>query len=871
MKRRNYTAAKVFLAWVIVFFAASLQQANAQRFKEGYLDLSDYDFEKDGNFILKGQWEFYPNSFYVLEGKKKYIQVPSRWDENTFPDQDHVNNYGVYHLLIKLPEKHPENLALRLGGISTAYTLQVNGKEITKVGLPGRDKKKSIPQTKIVTQNFYIETQVLDLRIIVSNFHHRSGGIENAPVLGVSNKVQRLSDSEERQEGFLIGALLLAIVFFLGMYFWGKRESVILYFILGNFFQVIYMLCVGEILISHLLPNLPWVWLMKIRYVANAARIIFSILFLYLVYASYMKKRFIQILVLINILVVLLTVVTPVSIFFPSVFLVLLSIFVMHFYTFYGQIKELVQRKPGALIPFLGLLFMNLTTIYDTLVVFGVIDSGFISAYGFFAFTFAQMYLLSFQSIWTLKELETEIASLSKSEQIQSLFSDSSITGIQEVLGILAESFSASQVYFYTKEPGEELLLKATFPDPERVNVSDILLRHTISQKKGRLVENISESPYAAVLSKQLNLKALMCVPFVSEDAVRAMLYLEATSASHDFTPENLEILENLTGYVLDLSHNIELHERQRTKNKKLAEQVEVKKEKYRTQKVLLEAQNVKINSSGQKLEKNTEYLQDQKGVLGFGNAYVRVIQEDKLPKQADMDKLFAKNFVMYQPVAFPASDFYRIYPLGKAGDKTSLVLTDTKKHGTPGGLLSIVTAHLLDRSIAGNKKPGEILQKLEEKSATDDLTVENSSQEIDIALVSFNPDKKQIEYAGANLDLYLYRNKKWEHVKSDAKPLCIGKAGGKTYKKQTFKTQTFSVKEGDILYLTTDGFKNQKGGKDKELFTEARFVDLLKEVVNMPLDRQFVRLENTFSDWVEEREGSSLQTDDVTVIAVQF
>ena len=55
--------------------------------KNGVLDLSNWNFEKDGNIKLDGEWEFYPYKFIKSEKEnndslfsKNFIKVPGTWN-----------------------------------------------------------------------------------------------------------------------------------------------------------------------------------------------------------------------------------------------------------------------------------------------------------------------------------------------------------------------------------------------------------------------------------------------------------------------------------------------------------------------------------------------------------------------------------------------------------------------------------------------------------------------------------------------------------------------------------------------------------------------------------------------------------------------
>ena len=141
----------------LIFFSACLNDSPRRispRAVKGILDLSDWDFKRDGPVDLSGEYEFFwmqhlsPSDFSKIPLPKKtgFIEVPSYWKDYEVAGVKHPGDgYATYRLNIIL-NKQKEPLALRLLEISNAYTLYINGRRAASLGVPGKDRKTTVPR-----------------------------------------------------------------------------------------------------------------------------------------------------------------------------------------------------------------------------------------------------------------------------------------------------------------------------------------------------------------------------------------------------------------------------------------------------------------------------------------------------------------------------------------------------------------------------------------------------------------------------------------------------------------------------------------------------------------------------------------------------
>ena len=120
------------------------------------------------------------------------------------------------------------------------------------------------------------------------------------------------------------------------------------------------------------------------------------------------------------------------------------------------------------------------------------------------------------------------------------------------------------------------------------------------------------------------------------------------------------------------------------------------------------------------------------------------------------------------------------------------------------------------------------------------------------------------MEYSGAHNPLYLIRdvNGKPKLKETKADPMPLGYHQGKD---KSFTNHSIPLEMGDTLYIFSDGFIDQKRGKDNKKFLSKNLKKLLLEIHEEPMNTQKEILDKTLRDWM----GNNSQMDDVLVIGV--
>ena len=180
---------------------------------------------------------------------------------------------------------------------------------------------------------------------------------------------------------------------------------------------------------------------------------------------------------------------------------------------------------------------------------------------------------------------------------------------------------------------------------------------------------------------------------------------------------------------------------------------------------------------------------------------------------------------------------------------------------------MSLLGHNILENIIQSSTdiSPGATLSTLNEeivKRFSKGIEREDVKHAMDIALISMDVKKMELQYAGAKNSLYLIREGVLIEIKADK--MSTGIIG----KNKDFVQYTNHIKrinKGDVLYLFSDGFPDQKGGPEKKKFFYQPFKELLVSIHQLPLNEQQKQLDLAITNWIGENE----QIDDILIMGI--
>ena len=272
-----------------------------------------------------------------------------------------------------------------------------------------------------------------------------------------------------------------------------------------------------------------------------------------------------------------------------------------------------------------------------------------------------------------------------------------------------------------------------------------------------------------------------------------------------------------------------------------------------------LKKQKEHVEQINKDVEKKNEQILDS-------IQYAKKIQMAILPPNELVREKLPNFSIFYEAKDIVSGDFYW---LTEEDDSVYFAAVDCTGHGVPGAFMSIVGYRLLELIISGYKifEPAKVLDELhmqvletlhKQKGSAKDI-----SDGMDIALCAWDKKTRILKYSGAHNPLYLIRNGELIEYPSDSRP--IGMSMMKEFK--NFSQHEIKIEEDDIVYIFTDGFADQFGGKTYRKYYYQTFQNFLISIANESMDKQQEMLKEEFYSW----KGDYEQIDDVLVFGVKF
>jgi serine phosphatase RsbU (regulator of sigma subunit) len=312
------------------------------------------------------------------------------------------------------------------------------------------------------------------------------------------------------------------------------------------------------------------------------------------------------------------------------------------------------------------------------------------------------------------------------------------------------------------------------------------------------------------------------------------------------------------------LKENAEIQERAK---KELEGKVKRRTVEIAQKNNLLSQQNEEIEAQRDELEIQRDVVLAQKNEIVDSITYAQRIQASMLPPETYFTELLNENFIFYNPRDIVSGDFYWIKQVNMS---IILVAADCTGHGVPGALLSMLGMSYLDEIVERREitQANQVLNELRNQikhSLRQHGQSDESRDGIDLALCVFDLKNRVMQYSGANNPLYIIKNVNGEQelkeIKADQMP--VGYYQGKD---KSFTNHSIQLEMGDTFYIFSDGFVDQKGGKDNKKYLSKNFKKLLLDIHEQAMPLQKEILDKTLTDWM----GDNSQMDDVLVIGVR-
>lgn len=271
----------------------------------------------------------------------------------------------------------------------------------------------------------------------------------------------------------------------------------------------------------------------------------------------------------------------------------------------------------------------------------------------------------------------------------------------------------------------------------------------------------------------------------------------------------------------------------------------------------LLEKQ---VQERTQEIVKQKDKLASQNEDIIQSITYAKRLQSAILPSKKLLESQFRDVKVFFQPKDIVSGDFYWVEFTKKY---VFFAVADCTGHGVPGAMVSVVGHNALNRCINEIKltDTGEVLDTLTDLvEYTFSQKGNTVSDGMDIALCRWDY-KNELMYSGAYNPLLIIKNGELQEIKANRQPV------GKFIKREPFKTNLIEVESGMAIYLFSDGYIDQFGGKEGKKLKSKAFKQILLQANQLGSDHFEAHLGQEFISWKGEEE----QIDDICVMQVKF
>jgi serine phosphatase RsbU (regulator of sigma subunit) len=265
-------------------------------------------------------------------------------------------------------------------------------------------------------------------------------------------------------------------------------------------------------------------------------------------------------------------------------------------------------------------------------------------------------------------------------------------------------------------------------------------------------------------------------------------------------------------------------------------------------------------------LEEKNKLIEKQNNKITDSINYAQRIQNSILPGKTEIDNLLKESFLLFIPKDIVSGDFYWI---SKTANKLLIAVADCTGHGVPGAFMSMIGNTLLNEIISNQPHltPGKILNLLNKRiSATlRQKQGEISSQDdgMDIAICSLDYATNKLCFAGANHSIYMVHNTTLTEIRGDVFPV----GGVFSTREINFAEKEIELVQGTMLYLFTDGYKDQFGGEQGQKFKSSKFEKIVSEIASQSMEIQKQRLLQEHIAW----KGNLSQLDDILILGIRL
>lgn len=394
---------KTFHRFFIIAFASVCSlSAPAAEAIGGIIDLSGQDLARGEPVSLTGEWRMYPGTFVDREndpeatGERPVMQrLPGYWDT---AGTMQTRGWATYSLTILLPDeaiREGTPLAFRFSDCVSACSFWIDGVKVYSSGEPATTRKDENPCFKPGLYFYTPHSTTVTLDVRVSNFNYRVGGIWSVPVLGNAERMTTAWGLSTQTVLFLLGALMIMMVYQAAVYAYRHKERSALWFSLICLSISMRILVTGNSLLMQWIPSLHWEIARRFEFLPMAMAPVFFTFFIDELFPSLTRALVRKAITLTGsvsgfLILALPTVLTSYLVIAFEAYIVLSMLLLLR-----TLVLAVTRKASGSGWIILGFLALAATVVNDILYSRMVFGFAYLLPFGLYAFIATQIILLA--------------------------------------------------------------------------------------------------------------------------------------------------------------------------------------------------------------------------------------------------------------------------------------------------------------------------------------------------------------------------------------------------------------------------------------------------------------------------------------------
>lgn len=250
---------------------------------------------------------------------------------------------------------------------------------------------------------------------------------------------------------------------------------------------------------------------------------------------------------------------------------------------------------------------------------------------------------------------------------------------------------------------------------------------------------------------------------------------------------------------------------------------------------------------------------------------YASLIQHTLIPSHELFREYFKDYLAIWRPKDIVGGDIYLFEEL-RHKNECILMVIDCTGHGVPGAFVTMLVK-AIERQIISNiinsdevVSPAKVLSIFNRSmkhllKQEDEDSISNAG--FDGGVLYYNKDEQILKFAGAETPLFYEYEGEVTIIKGDRHSIGYKKSDAN----YEFKEHIIEAKEGMQLYLTTDGYLDQNGGKKGFPFGKRNFAKIIEEHHHLSFPDQQEVLLYTMMDY----QGNEERNDDIAIVGVKI